>query len=94
MILPKYRMTLFHLTNDKDEQLSIAFTEEDFQQYMNLLAVPQLSQYWKDFIKQLASPSPSCTLDWTPGWHPGVVSKLAKFLINRVRRFVVQAVMI
>lgn len=96
MIKPEFRMTLFNqqMGDRQDTQLSLAFTAKHFHQYMTLLKAPELDPYW-DCIKRYASPAfPQSVEGWTPGWHPGVVARMAKSFINQVRRFVLQAALI
>ncbi|KAE9389828.1 hypothetical protein BT96DRAFT_946582 [Gymnopus androsaceus JB14] len=82
MIPPAYRMTLF-VEQRKSERLSLAFTEEHHQSYATLLKAPELGPYC-NCIKAYASPASG--EDWTPGWHPGVVTRMAKFFINQVQQ--------
>ncbi|KAE9385481.1 hypothetical protein BT96DRAFT_1007006 [Gymnopus androsaceus JB14] len=89
MIKPEFRMTLFNQKMDdrQDTQLSLAFsTEKHFQQYMTLLKAPELVPYW-DCIKRYASPAFLQSVEnWMPGWHPGVVARMAKFFTNQLKQ--------
>lgn len=83
MIPPEHRMTLF---KQEDERLSLAFTQNDIEEYQRCLNAPELGPYW-DEIRIFASP---CVLnvEWDAGAHPGVFTQMAKYFVQRVRCFV------
>ncbi|KAE9386613.1 hypothetical protein BT96DRAFT_1005912 [Gymnopus androsaceus JB14] len=81
MVPPEHCMTLF---NQKDEWLSLAFTQKDIEGYQRCLNAPELHPYW-DEIRIFASP---CTLnvEWDAGAHPGVFAQMAKYFVKRVKQ--------
>lgn len=70
------RMNLF----SADSELSLAFTQQDFDDYMTLHRLED----WQEVIKSYASPTRT-TITWKPGFHPGVVAALSTFLSSYVR---------
>lgn len=63
-----------------DNELSLAFTQQDFDDYMTLHRLED----WQEVIKSYASPTRT-TITWKPGFHPGVVAALSTFLSSYVR---------
>ena len=82
MVPPEHRMTLF---NQKDERLSLAFTQKDIEGYQRYLNAPELGPYWNE-VTIFTSP---CTLnvEWDAGAHPGVFAQMAKYFVKWVRCF-------
>ncbi|KAE9384682.1 hypothetical protein BT96DRAFT_950380 [Gymnopus androsaceus JB14] len=85
-ISQKWRMTLFS-TMGKDDRLSLAFTEQDFDNFVALFNQPGLDQ-WKDCIRRYASPTKWMEVrpGWEPGLHPGVVTHLTIFIAKMLLR--------
>ncbi|KAE9383694.1 hypothetical protein BT96DRAFT_1008880 [Gymnopus androsaceus JB14] len=81
MVSPEHRMILF---NQKDEQLSLAFTQNDIDEYRRCLKAPELGSYWND-IRAFASPCVS-NVGWNTGAHPGVVTQMARHFIGWVKQ--------
>ncbi|KAE9407712.1 hypothetical protein BT96DRAFT_933137 [Gymnopus androsaceus JB14] len=84
MVPPEHRMTLF---NQEDERLSLAFTQNDIEEYKRCLNAPELGPYWMNLLDEsdLASP---CVLniEWDAGAHPGVFTQMARYFVQRVKQ--------
>ena len=80
MIKPEHRMNLFSRGTDR----GLAFTKDEFNDFLHQIDVTDKLAPFQQHIQDYASPCGD-EEGWEPGMHPGVVARMAKTYIEKVR---------